>query len=102
VQATEVLLATTNFTAKSVPLLPGCVVVATHDADGDLDGLSWQQLEHLVRQNRSLTTRELRVLDKRIQRHNRRQARPVRPAAVTPLPAATSRTPVKRTAKAAS
>jgi len=101
-QATEVLLATTNFTAKSVPLLPGCVVVATHDADGDLDGLSWEQLDLLVRKNRTLTTRELRVLDKRIQRHNRRQARPIRPAAVTPMPAAKPRTPSKRTVKAAS
>ena len=48
--ATELLLATTDFTARSVPLLRGCVVVATHDADGDLDGLSWQQLDLLVAQ----------------------------------------------------
>ena len=41
--ATEILLATTSFTAKNVPLLRGSVVVATHDADGDVDGLSWQQ-----------------------------------------------------------
>ena len=32
-RATELFLATTNFTAKSVPLLPGAIVVATHDAD---------------------------------------------------------------------
>ena len=46
--ATELLLATSSFTAKTVPLLPGCVVIATHDADGDLDGLSWQQLDLLA------------------------------------------------------
>ena len=91
--ATEVLLATTNFTAKSVPLLPGCVVVATHDADGDLDGLSWQQLDLLRRKSRSLTNRALRVLDKRIARHNRRRTRPVRTAAAAPVAAVTPRTP---------
>lgn len=42
--ATELLLATTRFTAKTVPMLRGAVVVATHDSEGDLDGLSWQQL----------------------------------------------------------
>src|SRR5689334_7563392 len=47
-RATGLLLATTRFTAKTVPLLRGGVVVATHDADGDLDGLSWQQLDLLV------------------------------------------------------
>ena len=40
-KATELLLATTTFTAKSVPLLRGSIVLASHDADGDLDGLSW-------------------------------------------------------------
>src|SRR5436305_6363749 len=43
--ATELLMATTSFTAKSVPLLHGGVVVATHDSAGELDGLSWQQLD---------------------------------------------------------
>jgi hypothetical protein len=88
--ATELFLATTNFTAKSVPLPPGCIVVATHDADGDLDGLSWEQLDLLVRRNRSVTDRDLRILDRRIQRHDRRQARRSRPAAIkaAPTPAA--------------
>ena len=45
--ATELLMATTNFSARTVPLLRGCVVIATHDSDGDLDGLSWQQLDPL-------------------------------------------------------
>ncbi len=73
--ATELLLATTNFTAKSVPLMHGCVVVATHDADGDLDGLSWEQLDLLVRRNASLTKRDERVLNRRIVRDSRRQRR---------------------------
>jgi hypothetical protein len=71
--ATEILLATTSFTAKTVPLLHGCVVVATHDADGDLDGLSWQQLDLLVQKSRSLTRRDDRVLNRRMARDDRRQ-----------------------------
>ena len=55
--ATELLLATTNFTARTVPLLRGCVVIATHDSGGDLDGLSWQQLDVLAAKNRSVTNR---------------------------------------------
>ena len=47
--ATEMLLATTRCTAKTVPLLRGGVVVATHDAAGELDGLSWQQLDFSFR-----------------------------------------------------
>jgi hypothetical protein len=71
--ATELLLATTNFTAKAVPLLRGCVVIATHDTDGDFDGLSWQQLDLLARKNRSLTKRDVRVLSRRIEREKRRR-----------------------------
>ncbi|GFM17749.1 MULTISPECIES: hypothetical protein [Mycobacteriaceae] len=87
--ATELLLATTNFTATSVPLLRGCVVVATHDADGDLDGLSWQQLDLLAERNRALNSRDDRVLSRRIARDLRRQQRvePVMPAAAGARPA---------------
>jgi hypothetical protein len=73
--ATEILLATTTFTAKTVPLLHGCVVVATHDSDGDLDGLSWQQLDLLARKSRELTARDERVLARRIAREERRHQR---------------------------
>jgi hypothetical protein len=73
--ATELLLATTVFTAKSVPLLRGCVVIATHDADGDLDGLSWQQLDLLARRSASLTKHDERVLNRRIARDGRRHRR---------------------------
>lgn len=87
--ATEILLSTTSFGGRSVPLLRGGVVVATHDADGDLDGLSWQQLELLVEKSRSLTGRDERLLNRRINRDVRRRQRaaaaapvaaPVRPA----------------------
>jgi hypothetical protein len=71
--ATEMLLATTTFTAKTVPLLHGCIVVATHDADGDLDGLSWAQLDLLARRRRSLTRRDERVLNRRTSRYDRRR-----------------------------
>src|SRR5258705_7369871 len=50
-RATELLFATTALTAKTVPLLHGGVVVATHDSNGDLDGLSWEQLDLLVRRS---------------------------------------------------
>jgi hypothetical protein len=73
--ATEMLLATTRFTAKTVPLLRGGVVVATHDSDGDLDGLSWQQLELLSQSSRKVTNRDDRVLSRRIGRDHRRQLR---------------------------
>jgi hypothetical protein len=70
--ATELLLATTSFTPKDVPLLRGCVVIATHDHDGDLDGLSWQQLDLLSEAERSLPEREARRLRRRIDRDDRR------------------------------
>lgn len=73
--ATELLLATTDFTAKSVPLLHGFVVVATHDADGDLDSLSWQQLDLLARRSRTLSSSDERTLSRRIGRDDRRRRR---------------------------
>ena len=76
-KATELLLATTTLTAKTVPLLRGCVVVATHDEDGDLDGLSWQQLDLLVEKRRSLARRDERVLNRRILRDERAQHRTI-------------------------
>ncbi|KUH85463.1 MULTISPECIES: hypothetical protein [unclassified Mycobacterium] len=81
-KATELLLATTTFTPRTVPLLHGCVVVATHDEDGDLDGLSWQQLELLVSRRRSLSKRDERVLNRRMTRDDRSQRRfaPITPA----------------------
>lgn len=73
--ATEMLLATTGFDAKTVPLLHGGVVLATHDSDGDLDGLSWHQLDLLIKLSATVTRRDDRVLDRRIGRDKRRQQR---------------------------
>jgi hypothetical protein len=70
--ATEMLLATTRFNAKTVPLLCGAVVVATHDSVGDLDGLSWQQLALLSQRSNTLRRRDDRVLNRRIKREARR------------------------------
>lgn len=92
--ATELLLATTTFTAKTVPLLCGCVVVATHDADGGLDGLSWQQLDLLVRRSHSLTKRDERVISRRIVRSDRRQRRNAETTQAAPVRLARPRTPV--------
>jgi len=86
--ATEMLLATTRFTAKSVPLLRGVVVVATHDSDGDLDGLSWQQLDLLIQRSRTLARRDDRLLSRRIRREQKRQQRsPAAADAATDRPA---------------
>ena len=90
-RATELLLATTKFTAKTVPLLHGGVVVATHDSDGDLDGLSWQQLDLLVRRSRSLTKRDDRTLSRRVRRDARRQRRNVEAAQARVAPCPTPR-----------
>jgi hypothetical protein len=71
--ATEMLLATTRFTAKTVPLLRAGVVIATHDSAGDLNGLSSQQLDLLIQRSCTLTRRDDRVLSRRIARDERRQ-----------------------------
>jgi hypothetical protein len=87
-RATEMLLATTTFTAKTVPLLRGAVVVATHDADGDLDGLSWQQLDLLAARNRSVSARDERILTRRITRELQRARRTAQTPAPAPVPVA--------------
>lgn len=93
--ATELLLATTEFTAKSVPLLRGGVVVATHDADGDLDGLSWQQLDVLARHTRSVSRRDERVLRRRAVREDHRLRHEAATSAPTFVSCARPRTPVR-------
>ncbi|WP_280826689.1 hypothetical protein [Mycobacterium sp. OTB74] len=64
--ATELLMATTTFTAKTVPLLRGCIVLASHDAKGELDGLSWPQLDLLTWRNNTVTARDERILNRRM------------------------------------
>jgi hypothetical protein len=99
--ATEVLLATTDFTAKNVPLLRGSVVVATHDSDGDLDGLSWQQLDDLARRAHSLSKRDERVLAKRLARDTARKPRPIRTPAPAPVRHAAPHIPAQQRPAAA-
>jgi hypothetical protein len=94
--ATELLLATTPLNAKSVPLLRGAVVIATHDSDGDLDGLSWQQLEQLVRHSCSLSKRDDRILTRRIQRDERSRRHELTPAAPAPVSCARPRAAAHR------
>lgn len=94
-KATELLLATTTLTAKTVPLLRGCVVVATHDEDGHLDGLSWQQLDLLVRRRRSLSRRDERVLNRRMLRDERAQQRNIPRPAVPAISCARPRPAVR-------
>jgi hypothetical protein len=89
--ATELLVATTHLNAKSVPLLRGAVVIATHDADGDLDGLSWQQLDLLSARSRSLSKRDDRVLNRRILREERKQHSVVQPGPPVPVSCARPR-----------
>lgn len=98
--ATEILLATTDFKAKNVPLLRGCVVVASHDSDGDLDGLSWQQLDDLARKAHSLSRRDERVLAKRTA-HDAARQRPARTPAPVPARRAVPRVPVSERPAAA-
>ena len=82
--ATELLLATTSFTAKNVPLLRGAIVIAAHDFEGDLDGLSWRQLDLLAERNQTVTKRDERVLNRRELR-DRRERRTAQPAEVVPV-----------------
>lgn len=89
-RATELLLATTTFTGKTVPLLRGAVVIATHDADGDLDGLSWEQLDLLVERSHAVSARDERALNRRISSDikRRQRAAATKPAAPAVVPAA--------------
>lgn len=73
--ATELLLATTSLGPGNVPLLRGAVVIAGHDADGDLDGLSWEQLDQLVDRHRALSAGTLRALWRRLNRDERQRRR---------------------------
>lgn len=90
--ATAQLLLNSTFTAKTVPLLRGCVVVATHDSDGDLDGLSWQQLDLLALKARTLSKRDEKILIRRIARDERQPRRDA--TRTTTAPVRQTKTPV--------
>jgi len=71
--ATELLLATTRFDARTVPLLRGSVVLASHDGDGNLAGLTETQIRWLV--NSEPTRREEWTLGRRFSNDERAQYR---------------------------
>ena len=95
-KATELLLTTTNLNAKSVPMLRGAVVIATHDSDGDLDGLSWQQLDQLAAKTRSVSKRDDRILNRRILRDERKRQDAAQPAVPAPVSCARPRAAAHR------
>lgn len=69
--ATELLLATTTFTARQVPLLHGNVVITGHDGQGHLDTLTEEQIQHLV--NYEPGSMQARILSRRVARDHRRR-----------------------------
>ncbi|GAC1404146.1 MAG: hypothetical protein NVS4B6_11980 [Mycobacterium sp.] len=50
-------------------------MVVSHDYEGELDSLSWTQLDLLAQRSRSLTRREHWVLGRRITRDRRDERR---------------------------
>jgi hypothetical protein len=77
--ATEILLATTRFTAHDVPLLRGDIVIATHDEHGKLAGLNDIQVKTLLTVTPS--RQETRILARRFSRDRAAQRRQARRAA---------------------
>lgn len=71
--ATELLLATTKFDARTVPLLRGNVVLASHDGDGSVAGLTDIQVRWLV--NSEPSRRDEWTLGRRFSRDERRRRR---------------------------
>ena len=71
--ATELLLATTRFSARSVPLLRGNIVLASHESDGSLAGLTDAQIRWLV--DTEPTRRDEWTLARRFSDDERRQRR---------------------------
>lgn len=65
-RATQLLLATTRFTAHQVPLLHGPIVIASHDSDGKLASLTDEQFTRLI--NAEPSWRENFVLARRFNR----------------------------------
>jgi hypothetical protein len=80
-KATEIFLRTTRFTASTVPLLRGIVVLTAHDAAGELAGLSDAQVNGLAAACGQISWGEDLVLSRRISRDQRSQLRASRVAA---------------------
>lgn len=74
--ATELLLATTTFTARQVPLLRGNIVITGIDTHGDPAGLTDRQLHYLA--NVEPNRRQLWALSRRYTRDYRAQRRAAR------------------------
>ncbi|CAN5655881.1 hypothetical protein BH09ACT8_BH09ACT8_14220 [soil metagenome] len=72
-EATEVLLATPQFSPRTVPLLRGGVVVATHHPDGTLGSITNHKLAHLAQCNCVVLARHERALACRIAREDHRR-----------------------------
>lgn len=87
-KATEIFLATSGFTASSVPLLRGRLVIATHTPAGELAGLTDAQMDRLINAVDSTSWRQDHILSARYARDERSQRRASR--AVTQHAIATS------------
>ncbi|AGB27047.1 hypothetical protein Mycsm_06946 (plasmid) [Mycobacterium sp. JS623] len=83
--ATELLLATTTFSASQVPLLHGDIVITGRDGHGHLDSLTEEQLQHLVNYEPGIM--RARTLSRRFARdHRHRRAAFDAASAATPPP----------------
>lgn len=83
--ATALLLATTTFSARQVPLLHGNVVITGRDGHGHLDSLTEEQLQHLVNYEPGIM--QARTLSRRFARdHRQRRATFNAASAATPPP----------------
>jgi hypothetical protein len=71
--ATELLLATTRFSARHVPLLRGNVVLASHECEGTLAGFTDAQLRWLV--DTEPTRRDQWIIARRFSEDERCQCR---------------------------
>ena len=80
-KATEIFLATTDFTASNVPLLRGIVILTAHTHAGELAGLTDAQVDRLVDAPDSTSWWQDLVLSSRYARDDRRQLRDSRAAA---------------------
>lgn len=69
--ATEILMATTCFNPRTVPLLRGGVVVGTHRPDGTLGSIDRNQLDQLTQRSCVVLPRHERALARRIAREDR-------------------------------
>ena len=75
---TELLMATTRFTARDVPLLRGSIVITSHDSAGNPASLTDDHMDRLI--NSLPSWREDRILRRRVSRDLRGSAAAARKA----------------------